>query len=326
MIRFVTARGHGYTLKNVAATLGRTRCAVWHYDRLFRRRGLPDGTWVFTDHERLSPYELRLAAAVADRLVAGGAVVLNHPARVRCRAELLGALRRAGINDFSVWRAEDAPRPDAFPVFIRNDYDHDAPRPELVRSQAELDNRLAHLVSMGTPLRGLLVVQYRGEEIHPDMFRKLAAFRVGESIVAHHHVVDFGWVAKWTSDVDRLIRSEHFDRLIAEEHAFVRENGYEDILRKAFEIARIDYGRADFSIVGGRPQIYEINTNPDIPLEKRSITPERTETLRLADGRLVDALRQIDVAGGSRRIAIRDPVLEPHQTLRAALAVSRWRP
>ena len=31
-----------------------------------------------------------------------------------------------------------------------------------------------------------------------------------------------------------------------------------------FAIARIDYGRIDYGIVGGRPQVYEINTNPTV--------------------------------------------------------------
>lgn len=154
MIRFITTRGHGYTLEKLAGTLGSRHCEVWHYDRLLRSKSLPGGTWIFTDHERLAPFELRLVARIAERLIAGGAAIMNHPARVRGRAEMLGALQREGINSFGVWHAEEVPKPGGFPVFIRHEFDHHAPRPELVGSQQELDRELDRLVTAGAPLRG----------------------------------------------------------------------------------------------------------------------------------------------------------------------------
>ena len=36
-------------------------------------------------------------------------------------------------------------------------------------------------------------------------------------------------------------------------------------LTRAFALAGIDFGRADYGVVGGRVQIYEINTNPSLP-------------------------------------------------------------
>ena len=54
------------------------------------------------------------------------------------------------------------------------------------------------------------------------------------------------------------------------EQNFVKENWSADVLRRVFEIAGIEYGRADWGIVGGKLQVYEINTNPQISADAGS--------------------------------------------------------
>jgi hypothetical protein len=54
--------------------------------------------------------------------------------------------------------------------------------------------------------------------------------------------------------------------LYEEEYDFIATNPFAEALRPVFDIAGVDYGRVDFGLVAGRPQIYEINTNPDIKL------------------------------------------------------------
>ena len=44
----------------------------------------------------------------------------------------------------------------------------------------------------------------------------------------------------------------------------IENNAYEGIMRKIFDLASIEYGRADCGVVDGKIQVYEINTNPDI--------------------------------------------------------------
>lgn len=319
MIHFVTTRRHAYTVRRLAAELGRARCRGWSYETLFRRRSLPGGVWIFTDHERLSAFELSLAAKAATLLERGGALVLNHPARVRGRHELLRALKEAGVNRFSAWRAETFPKPASFPVFIRSEFDHDSSSMTLIHDQQALDATLAGMESTGTPLAGRLVIEYAGEEVSPGVWQRFAAYRVGDSVIAHHNVVDFKWVAKDVKDKARLLAHPSYRRFIDNERDFVRNNRHESVLRRAFDLARIDYGRADFALVGGAPQIYEINTNPNhVSRAKlaRETHPDRRETQLFAEDRLRAAILALDAPSGSA-IAMDDPALRRQQSFRA---------
>jgi hypothetical protein len=83
------------------------------------------------------------------------------------------------------------------------------------------------------------------------------------------------------------------------EQKFVLENWHADELRRVFAIAGIEYGRADFGIVAGRIQIYEINTNPDISADPGSQNPTRRATLAIATRKLCESLAALDEARSS---------------------------
>ncbi len=63
----------------------------------------------------------------------------------------------------------------------------------------------------------------------------------------------------------------------AEELRYVAENPHKEWLLETFRLARIDYGRIDYGVLGEEPQVWEINTNPTIgPGPKpKPVTPER---------------------------------------------------
>ena len=328
MIHFVTTGPHGTTLEFLIPRLGRTRCRDWCYDDIFRRKKLPSGSWIFTDHERLSAYELTLAARVAFHLERGGARVLNHPARVLGRYDLLRALKAEGINDFSAWRAETFPKPDSFPVFIRNEYDHRLPKPPLIPDQPTLDAELAARQQAGYPLIGKLVIQYAGEEVSPGVWQRLQTYHIAGETIAHTNVVDFSWVVKDVRDKKRLESHPMFDRFIANEHAFISQNLYADVIRRAFELAKIDYGRADFAIVNGKPQIYEINTNPHHGNHKelfRTIHPRRAAIQKYSEDLVERALRKTDLESDAM-IKITDPMLQKYQAWWKPRPQPAWRP
>ncbi len=54
------------------------------------------------------------------------------------------------------------------------------------------------------------------------------------------------------------------DRLLAEELDYMRTNPHENELLAIFNLARIDYGRIEYSLYNGRIQVWEINTNPSV--------------------------------------------------------------
>src|SRR6185503_2337623 len=61
-------------------------------------------------------------------------------------------------------------------------------------------------------------------------------------------------------------------------------------IAEVFRIARTDYGRIDYTFVGGRLQTYEINLNPTVinagPLERTAKKTRFTEALTAAFVRL----------------------------------------
>src|SRR5262249_39761423 len=133
MIVFVTAYGHDYCVAGLKRwpfeadwlpVVGSTP-----YDRLFRADRLPRATYIFVDIDRLYPWERHLPAERFRDMTAAGLKCLNDPARVLNRYPLLRALAREGINPFDVYRADDAPRPSRFPVFVRRESDHGQPNP-----------------------------------------------------------------------------------------------------------------------------------------------------------------------------------------------------
>ncbi|WP_051371220.1 hypothetical protein [Mesorhizobium loti] len=316
MINLVTTRSHSYTVRHLVRQLGNAR--HWSYERLFRQKELRSGTWIFTDHERLSNFEIALAARVANRLERGGARVLNHPAHVLSRHDLLKALNVTGINRFSAWRCESQPRPNSFPVFIRNEFDHLSADLELIADQPALEATLSRMKANGIPLAGKMVIEYAGQEVSPGVWQRFATYRVGHRLIAHHNAVDFHWVAKDVQDTKRLLAHPMFETFLENERQFVEGNLYEEVLRRAFDLAGIDYGRADFSLVDGRPQIFEINTNPAHGSHStiyRETPPQRVETQRLSEDRLYAALRAVDLPVGPR-IDLDDPALVPQQAFR----------
>ena len=189
MIRFLTTRGHDYTLTElVKGKIGPAtpRCTVISYDRFFRRKYVPAGTYIFTDIERLTPFELRLAAEAFRILYAApGCSVLNDPTRVMARYELLRNLRAEGINDFEALRADDRRRPSRYPVFLRHEQDHGYPLSDLIDSPQALDKALGELRASGTPLRGVLIVVYAAAPFSGPVFRQLTTFGLGTAVFAH---------------------------------------------------------------------------------------------------------------------------------------------
>ncbi len=166
MFLFLTTPGHGYTVEAFVRPLPGSdvpRCKVTTYDAVLRSTQTVKAVHVFTDLERLSDSELVAAANLYRALRDAGIPCLNDPARVMGRYQLLCNLFEEGINPFAVYRADGQPKPAQFPVFVRNESDHNGPMSALIKDQDELDEYLKRLVEGGRPLRGLLVIEYAAE-------------------------------------------------------------------------------------------------------------------------------------------------------------------
>ena len=294
MIIAITTREHGVPLASFSdGTFGFPvpNFRIVSYERLLVTKRVPRATYIFADLERLAPWELRGAGELFAALSEQGLRCLNNPAYAKSRVELLRALHSAGINPFNAFRAEEQPRPARFPVLLRNEDDHKSPRPDLIQTQEELDELLQRLRAQGTPLRGILVIEFCGQAYSESLWHKWGTFRVGPIVSLDHIAVDDNWLVK-QGDWAKLT-----DAVVAEEHEAVQSNRYADALQPIFEIAGIDFGRADHAVVDGKTVVYEINTNPYIHhyVSDRHIL--RRDTTAIARQRLAAALDAINTIG-----------------------------
>jgi hypothetical protein len=276
MITFLVTGEHAYTIAPLKKGYGVPvpEVASVSYAEITREATLPSGTYIFSDLERLSDAELLWASDLFRCISASpGSRALNDPARVRVRYGLLRALHAAGLNGFDAYRADGVPRPARFPVFVRRQSDHDAALSDLLPDQEALDACLEVLMAKGESLRGLVVIEFCAEPVGPGVFRRYGAFRVGDAVHLDHVVTQDSWNVK--GGAAGLATEEMY----RQDDADIRANRFADAMRRAFEIAGIDYGRADFGVVEGRPQVYEINTNPSMSLPPHHSSKMRSATL-----------------------------------------------
>jgi len=290
---------------------------IWSYDALFRARRLPSASWIFTDMDRLGTWELELAAHARRELVGRGMRVLNDPGRFCPRFTLLERLWRAGINSFKVWRLESSDEVDRWPVFLRTEAAHRGVLSDLIDEPGLLRVEIARALAAGHVERDLMIVEYCAEPVRPGLFRKLAAFRVGDRIVTTLAVHEGNWMAKHGEEgiAGAELYREEFDNLAENQHA--------GVLMRAFQLAHVDYGRVDYAIVKGEPRIYEINSNPTIGRVTKHPDPSRMQSAKLWESNFVAALTAIDSHRGPT-FPVEDPMLRAQRRRDFFLLRSRW--
>lgn len=298
MIILVTTRGRNGTVKCMRdGTFGVKVPDVrtTDYDRLFRAWSVPRATYIFTDFERLYPRELKAAADLYRRLKAAGLRCLNDPALAMSRAELLTMLERRGINPFGVHRADTGPVPRRFPVFIREEMGHVKASPDLYGDQGALDRALRDMQDRGIPLRGQLVVELAAEPYAEGLWAKWGTWRIGKETVVEHVSVDNTWLVK-TGDKTKLSPA-----IAADEQEAVFTNRFAADLAPIFDLAHVEYGRADHGRINGRLVVYEVNSNPYIhPHLPAKANPLRIESRIFSRRRISESLEAVDTPQGGR--------------------------
>ncbi len=346
MIVFLAVRQHLYAMQSlVDGSYGPALPPIrsMAYEDALTAASFPAATYVFTDIERLSAWERLLAADLFGSLGAAGCRCLNDPARVLTRYRLLRALHAAAINPFRVWRLEDgpsepygsprggrlmqwarrlarrAPAGPRFPVFIRNEADHGRPLTGLLSSPAELDQAIRHLEVQRVPIGGLLGIEFCAQPLRPGVWAKFGTFRVGDVLSTDHAVTEDTWCVK------HGVEGTATDDIFRWERDHVVRNSYAAALRAPFDIAGIEFGRADHATVDGREVIYEINTNPYLAPLAPQRSPLRDEAAAVARGRLAAALWQIDGGDGAPlTVALSDRAAEHRD--RSAVLATPFRP
>ena len=287
MILVVTTNSHRYTHEKLRTVEGLDLKVVSYVEL---REPDPDrtATVIFTDIDRLAPDLLLYMSKMYRNLRDAGHLVLNDPGRALGRFGLLRALNRAGINDFDCYRADELATPKRWPVFLRVEGNHGEPLTGLLESQKQLDAAIEEIRENGTPIKDLLIIEYLAEPVRPGLFRKLSVFKVGDRMIGFPCVHEDNWLVKYGAP------GLADDELYEEDYGFVADNPFLPLMSRVFDIARVNYGRVDFGLVGGRPQIYEINTNPDVKLRpRRNPSERRNQTIDLFREQYLDAMRAI---------------------------------
>lgn len=219
---------------------------------------------------------------------------MNDPARVCQRGELLFRLHKAGINGFRAYPASLDPEPSRFPVFLKSVSGHAQDLDMLLASQAELDGQLGRLREAGFPLTHMLVIEFANRPHRDNIYRRHTIFRIGETMAPGNPVTEASPFVKY-GDIS-LASDEDLARSTEE----LKRNPHAELMRRAFGIAGIEYGRADFGFDGESPAVYEINTNPTIGLRVVGATGAYKEAIAHSMRLVAEAVNELD---GEDRLA-----------------------
>jgi len=249
------------------------------YEQIGREVRITGGAQIFSTLDRLTDCQRSGVAAIWDAhaRAAPHAPRLNDPRRVLLRFQLLKMLHERGVNAYRVFRAADLTNIDTFPVFVRHMHDHSGPRTRLLETRGDVARALFALRLRGYRLRDLMIVEFCDTSSQDGLFRKFSAFKVGDSIIPSDVMVSHHWCVKSG-------RNEPTEERIREAMKYVDDNPHEEWLQRVCSIGGVDYGRVDFGVLDGVPQVWEINLNPTIGREtggqRHSALPASIKRLR----------------------------------------------
>jgi len=296
MIQFLVTREHAYTMQSFLESWGKElagRIGILAYEDLlagveFTHR---DTAFVFGDLDRLAvwPQARELMGKLHDQLRQryGPGRALNHPVRSLLRFDLLRALHEQGINRFNVYRPHEGARPRRYPVFLRPESGHELQKSALLRDEAEYRAALDELARQGAAADDILAVEFC-DTSSDGVYRKYGAFVVGERVVPRHIFFSREWIVKMPDLAE--------PSMIDEERAFMVSDVHAEALLAAARVAQIEYGRIDYGLLEGRPQVWEINTNPMLASVLSDGIPARREAHLRFVAAIARAFRAIDPA------------------------------
>jgi len=328
MISFWVDEAHDFGIRNYLEGRGRAvreQFTVQYYERLAQTIEVSAGPQIFSGLDQLGPAGRLAVGEIYDQLgrLQPGVPLLNDPRRCLLRPALLKLLADRGLNSFRAYDVADAEQVIRFPVFVREAHRHDGSLTRLLGSQAELRRALTSLRIRGYRQAQLLIIEYCDTSDRKGIFRKYAAFKVGDAIVPAHMIAGRRWE----------LRSEACERsleFIQEDLGYIEENPHQDWLRVVFDLAGIDYGRIDYGMSREGPQAWEVNLNPTmgrgVSQSRRRMTPEAAAIFDRAreasHSQVRSALVALDPEAGNGRLSLR---LEPSLLAEMARESARGR-
>lgn len=292
MLAFVISEDHQYAVRDVLETRSHPlheSVFILSYAEFLRLRMLPVATYLFLDIERLTPLRYRgsIARLAALRAVRPDLKVLNQPDGIVDRMTIMARLSAAGINDFRLLPLDTPAAELRFPVFLRGVQDHDGPKSQLLYTAEDLARAIA---ALPTP-EGYAITEYVDARNAEGLHEKRSYMRIGARLFPAARDVSRHWVCKGEhGDPEGVPQPDR-------EMAFLQGTEDAEVMARAFAATAIDYGRADYALVNGRPQIFEINTNPWLEPPENVPAAARGGAQTIIDYYL-DALLALDAESG----------------------------
>ncbi len=300
MIYYLVARRHAHTMHDFLSGWGKPlagRIRMLFYEDLFSgsKVRLPPATYIFTSlgtdmGGRNPPSPMRMLCGDLHRnlvQVCGRGRVLNDPLNFLSRFELLHALEQRGINRFAAYRVDGAETPRRYPVFLRREFGTLWQAPTLLGRRDEYE---AAVRSTGGK-DGLMAIEYHDTAEGTGIFRKYGSFIVGDCIVPRHLFFSRNW---WVKHAD--LYEPGMARM---EMAYVESGDpHAALLLEVARMANFSYGRIDYTLEDGRPQIWEINITPALLSDAAADDPARRAVHERFLERFARALDAIDPPAG----------------------------
>lgn len=301
MIYFLVTRRNQHTIQNFLKSgdrrfCGRVKIILWENIKTLRH--IQAGTFIFSDLDMLTPLQREVAAEIYQQLSSNYAhlTLLNNPNKVLLRYELLKKMYQLGINRFKAVLATEAFDSLRFPVFVRETNRHTGSLTSLIHSVEELHKHIWVLDFLGYPLKDLLVIEYLKASIADGVYMKHSAFILGNRVMPRYLNYSYHWMMKSSIAAGDALMESKKDEV----EAFMRNNPHNDWLLKNFQISGISYGRADYSIVNGELQLWEINLNPAFILPPREPEKDNNQQRMMRNmfyKQFFDEMERIDYQG-----------------------------
>lgn len=294
MITYLSTQAHQYTIQWFLADWGRALTPLLsprHYEQFIQPQPQPlTEIYIFSDLERVNAQGLHILGKAWDQLLKRQPplILLNNPHRFHKRLELLQYLYQQGINTFTAYplNPEALPENLHFPVFLREANDHEGPRSDLLLTPTDLAQAIAEWKAQGSPGHTPIITEFIDTRDAQGRYQKYGAFRIGDTIVPAHIQTSDHWMVKASS-------SEPTEELIAQEWEYIQTNPHQAELMNIFKMAHVDYGRIDYTLVEGRIQVFEINSNPTLLKPGAPKNPQRATRKAYVAQQLVSAFQAL---------------------------------
>ncbi len=252
MLCFLTRDQHQYTIRVFQTYTDAHYLRIISHDELTTYPFCSEDVVIFCDIDRCNDPELEELKSAYDLILQTGCRILNNPSKVLRRYPLLRGLYTDHTNAFQVYRPHELPPPDeiVFPVFIRDELEHNGPETGLISTPDELKQVLA-----GPLPQNPLVCEFV-DTATDGFYHKYGAFIVDGTIIPRHFFLSDAWSVKNATGA--------IHRSVQPEMDYIRKNPHENELRQIARYAGIEFGRIDYAMTDKGMQVFEINTNPTV--------------------------------------------------------------